>query len=221
MREAITRISGVRTEAISSRFNISATEATLLKGRAPGAVEGIADRECRQFPPDLTCPQQLIQDGSNIADTLEYQGMRTINGLHGVLDAMGPLPGQKTLIVISAGLPMTNRPAARPNLDAETARIARRTAAANINLYVFYMNVHLSFSFSPEFGKKNNTIFEDISLFGYGLEKFADSGGGSFSRSRSALTRSLIVRSARHPRSILSVCEPIPATTTARNTLFV
>jgi hypothetical protein len=75
---------------------------------------------------------------------------------------------------------MSNRPGGRPNLDAETARIARRAAAVNVNLYVFYMNVHFLRYFSAEYGKRNNSIFDDISLFGTGLEKFADSGGGSF-----------------------------------------
>ena len=128
------------------------------------------------------CPDQLIQEGSTIADTLDHQGLRTITGLHGVLDAVAPLPGRKTLIVISAGLPLSNRPGAVSSLDAETVRIAHRAAAANINLYVFYMNVHYLRYYSPEYGKRNNTIFEDINLFATGLEKFADSGGGSFSQ---------------------------------------
>jgi hypothetical protein len=42
------------------------------------------------------------------------------------------------------------------------------------------MNVHFLRYFSPEYGKQNNTLFDDIGLFGTGLEKFADSGGGSF-----------------------------------------
>jgi VWFA-related protein len=180
MRAGIARIAGVRAETIATRFTISATEATLLKSRLPGAIKEITERECRQFPPDPNCQQQLIHEGSAIADALEHQGLRTIAGLHAVLDAIAPLPGRKTLMVISAGLPMSNRPGGRPNLDAETARIARRAAAVNVNLYVFYMNVHFLRYFSAEYGKRNNSIFDDISLFGTGLEKFADSGGGSF-----------------------------------------
>jgi hypothetical protein len=122
----------------------------------------------------------LIQEGGRIADELEHQGLLTIAGLHNALDAITPLSGRKTLMVISAGLPLSNRPNARPNLDAETARIARRAAAANINLYVLYMNMHFLRYFSPEYGRKNNSIYEDIALFGAGLERFADSGGGSF-----------------------------------------
>ena len=182
MREGIVQISGVRADVLPGRFNISATEATLLKSRLPGAIKEIVDRECPPFPPDPNCPQRLIHEGSTIADTLDYQGLRTLSGLHGVLDAVAPLPGRKTLIVISAGLPLSNRPGAVSNLDAETVRIAHRAAAANINLYVFYMNVHYLRYYSAEYGKRNNTIFEDVNLFATGLEKFADSGGGSFAQ---------------------------------------
>lgn len=182
MRDGIARISGSRSDIVATRFNISATEATLLKSKLPGAVRDIVDRECRQSPPDPTCSQQLMHEGSAIADSLDFQGLKSLSGLHAVLDAVAPLPGRKTLIVVSAGLPMSNRPGARTNLDAETARVARRAAAANINLYVLYMNVHFLRFYSPEYGKRNNTIFDDVNLFATGLEKFADSAGGSFSQ---------------------------------------
>jgi len=93
---------------------------------------------------------------------------------------MGSLPGRKALVVVSAGLPMSNAPGSKLNLDAETTRIAHLAAAANINLYVFYMNVHFLTYYSPVYGKINHTIFDDIGLFGTGLEIFADSGGGAF-----------------------------------------
>ena len=106
--------------------------------------------------------------------------MLSIDGLNRVLDAVQALPGRKTLIVVSAGLPMSSLPVGQPNFDAETTRVARRAAAANVNLYVFYMNIHFIRAFSPEYGKRPTAIYEDISMFGYGLEKFADAGGGAF-----------------------------------------
>ena len=108
--------------------------------------------------------------------------MTSINGLHDAIDAMSSIDGRKTLVFISAGIPLSKYPGGQPNLDHELARIARRAAAANVNLYVFYMNVHFLRSFSAEYGKQNHSIFEDISMFGYGLEKFADIAGGSFAQ---------------------------------------
>jgi VWFA-related protein len=178
VREAVSRISGLRVDVTTSKFNISASEASQLKAKDGMATREIIGRECRFDPYNNTCPQEVIQDGGRIADALEHQAVQSLSGLHGVIEAVGSLPGRKTLILISAGLPM--HPRGTPNPDSETTSIARRAAAANINLYVFYMNVHFLRAFSAEYGKRNNSLFEDITLFGYGLEKFADSAGGSF-----------------------------------------
>jgi len=181
LREAIAKIAGVRPGSFTSRFHLSASEASLLKMNDTETFRVVYPRECPQHPvPDQYCRQELLQDAAVITDALEQQGMLTINGLHGALDMIASLPGRKTFIVVSAGLPMSNRTMGRPNLGAETDRIARRAASANVNLYVFYMNVHFMQFFSPAYGKINHTIYDDVSFFGYGLEKFADSGGGSF-----------------------------------------
>ena len=181
IREAVSRIAGARVDAVKSRFNLSAAEATQLHARASVVTQELICRECPGCGlRDQNCPLSLREDARAISLALEQQGMLTIANLHRFLDAMVSLPGRKTLIVVSAGLPMANHPGGRPNLDAETDRVARRAAAANINLYVFYMNVHFLRYFSPEYGKRNYSLYEDISIFGYGLEKFADSGGGAF-----------------------------------------
>jgi hypothetical protein len=129
-----------------------------------------------------TCKQEVKQEAAEIANALEQQGMTAVNGLHDVVDALESVPGRKTLIVISAGIPISRKTGGMPNLDHELARISRRAAAANINLYVFYMNVHFLRYFSAEYGRQNHTIFDDITMFGYGLEKFADAAGGSFAQ---------------------------------------
>ena len=180
VRKAIAQITGARVDVSHSRFRISASEALQLRSFASVSAKEIVARECPAFPPDPVCPPELMQDAGRIADGLEQQGMLTIDGLHGVLDAMTPIGGRKTLIVISAGLPMWNQPGSRLNLNSETERISRRAAAANVNLYVFYMNVHFLRAFSAEYGRRNYALYEDISMFGSGLERFADAGGGAF-----------------------------------------
>lgn len=180
VEKVVESIVGLRVDLVRSRFNLSAVEASQLRARDSFATQELIARECRGAYPDPTCRQELIQDGGRMADALEQQAVLSITGLHGAIDAVGALPGRKTMILISAGLPM--RPGGVPNLDAETTAIARRAAAGNINLYVFYMNVHFLRFFSAEYGKVNRTLYDDITMFGYGLEKFADAAGGSFAQ---------------------------------------
>jgi VWFA-related protein len=179
IREGIARIAGIRVDPPRSRFNISAFEAAQLRSRETVATKEIVDRECQREFMNPTCRQEVIQDGSTIAQVLEQQAVQSITGIHGVLDAIA-WPGRKTLMLVSAGLPMSRRPGSTSSLDAETERIARRAAAANVNLYVLYMNVHFMQYFSAAYGKRNYSIFNDIGMFATGLERFADSGGGTF-----------------------------------------
>lgn len=179
IRKAIGGIGGKRVDAPRSKFNISGSEAATLKGRSSISVSEIVNRECRMTDP--TCKQEVLEAGSIIADALERQGILTIDGLHGVLDTIAGAPGRKLVFVVSAGLPTTNQAGGRPNLAAETERIARRAAAANVNLYVFYLNVHFMQHFSAATGWRSpSALYEDISMFGSGLERFADSAGGGF-----------------------------------------
>jgi len=95
---------------------------------------------------------------------------------------MAQMKGRKILALISAGIPLSNLVGGSPNLDHELTRLSRRAASADVTLYVFYMNVHFLRAFSPEYRRSTTTIHQDIGLFGYGLEKFADGAGGAFAQ---------------------------------------
>jgi VWFA-related protein len=182
VRDAISRIVGARVDVgASSRFNVSASEAGQLRSRASVVTREIINRECRGAEAfSGTCPQEVMQTAHEILMTLEQQAMLSLAGLHRTLDAVASMPGRKTLIVISAGLPMSTQRGSHPDFAAETARIASRAAAANVNLYVFYMNVHFLQFFSAAYRKVNHAIYADITMFGHGLERFADGAGGAF-----------------------------------------
>jgi VWFA-related protein len=180
--DAIGKIVGLREDLRRPRFNISVAEATALRAREAVRVQEIIGRECplREVVNNPTCRDELFQEAGVIVQQLEYQAVRSITGIEGVLEAMATLPGRKTLMLVSAGLPMSRAAGAQPNPSSAIDAIARRAAAANINLYVLYMNVHFLRAFSAEYGRRHNSLFDDITMFGYGLEQFADSGGGAF-----------------------------------------
>jgi VWFA-related protein len=179
--EGITRIQGLRVEPNVLQTDLTVTEATLLRARDP-ATRDIIIRECRKHPEIKDCPIQVQQEAHTIVTHLEQQGLTSINGLHDVIDAMAQVKGRKILALVSAGIPLSNLVGGSPNLDHELARLSRRAAAADVTLYVFYMNVHFLRAFSVEYRRPTTTIYQDIGLFGYGLEKFADGAGGAFAQ---------------------------------------
>ena len=185
----IKQIIGLRDSLKSEKYSLSAAEASAIKSKDGMTFEEVYARECekpllrtRDYQGLQVCRQELMQESSVITTAMERQGVISINGLYDTIDSMASIEGRKTLVFVSAGIPLSRRTGGLPNLDHELAIIGKRAAAANINLYVFYMNVHFLRFFSAEYGKQNHTIFDDISMFGYGLEKFADTAGGSFAQ---------------------------------------
>jgi VWFA-related protein len=179
VRAAITRVGGYRVDAPQTRFNLSASEAVQVRSRESVTTAEVIQRMCAVTDP--TCAQEVREAASTIAHTLEQQGVATIDALHGVLDHLQAVDGRKHLFVVSAGLPTTTVSGGQPNLTAATESVARRAAAANVNLYVFYLNVHFLQHFSAATGWRSPTnLYQDINLFGSGLERFADSAGGAF-----------------------------------------
>ena len=185
----IKQIIGLREPLRSEKYNLSASEASAIKSKDGMTFNEVYARECekrflpvRDYPGLQVCRQELAQESNAITTAMERQGVVSINGLYDTIDSMASIDGRKTLVFVSAGIPLSRRAGGQPNLDHELAIVGKRAAAANISLYVFYMNVHFLRFFSAEYGKQNHTIFDDISMFGYGLEKFADVAGGSFSQ---------------------------------------
>jgi VWFA-related protein len=186
IEEGIKQISGLRQD-VHTLFSISIAEASAIRANDPMTSPEVFNRECmNRLTTDpgnrQQCRDALRQDSNAIVVTLEQQATTSINGLNDVVDSMASLAGRKTLVVISAGVPLSNRLSGRPDFNHELARLARRSAVANVNLYVFYMNIHFLRFYSAEYRKHNYTIFDDIAMFGYGLEKFADGAGGSFAQ---------------------------------------
>lgn len=185
----IKQVIGLRDSLRSDKYSLSAAEASAIKSKDGMTFEEVYARECekryasaRDYQGMQVCRQELAQESNLITIAMERQGITSINGLYDAIDSMASIDGRKTLVFVSAGIPLSRRAGGLPNLDHELAIVGRRAAAANINLYVFYMNVHFLRYFSAEYGKQNHSIFEDITMFGYGLEKFADTAGGSFAQ---------------------------------------
>ena len=179
VRKLVSTVKGVRGDIATPRFQISAGDALLLRSGDATALRTIVTRECEQaFSP--TCRNEVLQDGSAIAEVLEQQNRSSLTGLFAALDALAALPEAKTMILLSAGLPMTIRPGTRPDQHADIARFAQMTAVANVDLHVVYLNARYLRHFSPDYRKRHYAIFDDLRTFGTSLQNLSDSGGGSF-----------------------------------------
>ena len=175
----IDKTAGARRDLSAPRSQISAADALLLRSGDAVALQTIVTRECDSAF-NQTCRNEVLQDGNAIAEVLEQQNRLSLTALFATIDALASLPGRKTMVLLSAGLPMTIRPGTRPDQHADVARVAQATAAANVQLHVLYLNGKYLRHFSPDYRKRQYAIFDDLRTFGTSLETFAKTSGGSF-----------------------------------------
>ena len=179
VRRVLAKIAGVRRDVSPPRYQISAADALLLRSGDATALRTIVTRECESaFNP--TCRHEVLQDGSAIAEVLEQQNRSSLTGLFAALDALAAIPERKTLILLSAGLPMTVRPGTRLDRREDVSRLTQMRTVANADLHVVYLNGRFLRHFAPDYRKRENALFDDLRTFGASLQGFAESGGGSF-----------------------------------------
>ena len=121
---------------------------------------------------------QIKQQAGEIIQQLESRAAQSIGGLDALIEGVAGVPGRKTLVIVSAGIPTANYPGARPDVNSETIRAGQLGEKANANLYVLFMDVHFLQQFSS--GRYNKGLFDDIQMLSRGLEQFSGAGGGTF-----------------------------------------
>jgi VWFA-related protein len=129
---------GLRT--ISPGSTLSILDAT---ANAP-AIQRIALRECGAdvTAANLACVMPIMDEATSLGLSYEAQVTEGMSQIHGLLTALSHQPGRKTVVVISAGMPSTDRPGGRPDIADLAADIGRNAAEANATIYAIYVASH-------------------------------------------------------------------------------
>ena len=131
------------------------------------------------------CRNQVRGEAAAVAQAAVIQATRSLGGLQAVVRSLAQLHERKTLVLISAGLPVADRVSTDLQFAGTVASLAREASAANLNLYV----LHVDSSFldavsSTEFNRVGigDSLWREVGMMSAGLELLAGAGGGSLSR---------------------------------------
>ena len=94
------------------------------------ALERVQVRECRQTN-DPACVQAIVSEASALAQQLEERARESLIGLDGLLDALQQYPGRKTVVVVSGGMAVSDRPGGRIDIGDEAGGLGEQAARAN------------------------------------------------------------------------------------------
>jgi len=165
--------------------NVSLAEAIDIHANDGVTMERVFARECgwaRSASDRRMCEEEVRTEAVNVGRAAEYQATRSIAGIEAVIGGLAQIRERKTLVLISAGLPVADRSAIELQFYSTVAALGRAAAAANLNLFVLHIDSGFLDAFSAEARTLSDTLFRDLGMMSTGLETIAGASGGSLAR---------------------------------------
>jgi VWFA-related protein len=127
-----------------------------VSGRGRGQVIAVQDvlrqvqtRECRGMA-DQVCLQEIVMEAESQARELEDQVSESLAGLNALLGLLVEYPGRKTVVLLSAGMPVSDRPGGWHRDSNEARMLGRAAAVANATVYAIHLDVGYRNVYSAE-----------------------------------------------------------------------
>jgi len=136
----------------------------------------VQQREC---PSEADCPIRIYEEGVALATQLEREAQTSVAGLQALLEGLTRIPGRKFVLLVSAGLLVSDLLDGRPDVG-DMARVMGQTAArANTTVYTVHTDTHFSGAGSASSkGAGTSEQNRERALFGNWLDQFSDGAGG-------------------------------------------
>ena len=134
--------------------------------------------QVRECPEDPDCPSKIYAEGIQLATQLERQVQTSLGGLEALLRALEKIPGRKAVVLVSAGLLVSDRSAGRPDVG-DIARVMGQTAArANATVYTVHIDTTAGVGAASQKAPGSSELARDRALYGNWLSDFSQSAGG-------------------------------------------
>lgn len=134
--------------------------------------------QARECPEDPDCPSKIYAEGIQLAIQLEGQVQTSLGGLGALLRALEKIPGRKAVVLVSAGLLVSDRSDGRPDVG-DIARVMGQSAArANATVYTVHIDTTTGVGPASQKAPGSSEMARDRTLFGNWLSDFSQSAGG-------------------------------------------
>jgi VWFA-related protein len=191
---------GMRSAPAPTRGN---QQPTVLLGNESETLRRVQLRECGSET-DRRCVESIEQEAQALAFYYEGEIKRGLDGLGSLIRRMGEYPGRKTVVVLSGGMPASDRPGGRPDLSDEARTIGEEAARGNVTIYALHIDNSFLRTFSAETRRNDKMPVSrerESVMLGRLLDQFAGSSGGTLLRvlvgsGEQALDRVLLETSA-------------------------
>jgi VWFA-related protein len=151
-----------------------------VRGRAVASDTGpIVNRYCGG---DVTCALRFRTEMTTRAGLLEAQAHADLGRLRDLIDGMAKVDGRKILVLVSAGLTISDRPGGRPDIGDLPIELGEACARANVTLYTLFVDNSVLSQFSAETRQAAKSLVNmarDADVAERSLDLFTGAAGGT------------------------------------------
>jgi VWFA-related protein len=127
---------------------------------------------------DLSCYQSVISEAATVAVGLETNALMSIAGLEDLLTLLRRSSGRKTVLLLSGGLPLSDRGQGAPSVGNALRKMGEQAAYANATVHAIYFNGDAGEAFSAESTRARVSSIRSQSIDTRALSEFAAPSGG-------------------------------------------
>jgi VWFA-related protein len=140
-------------------------------------------RECGSI--SSACAEMIQTEAATMAFYLEGRATEGLTGLRALVGLLNEQPGRKTVVLFSAGIPVTDRPGGRPEVGDLAKLLGQDAAATNTSIYTLHIDNREIRAMSAESRRGGSTPASrsrDMAVGGRLLEEFSGASGGALLR---------------------------------------
>lgn len=203
VRRALDQIAGQR-QSRPGQFNLSASEIIDIQSetgglgspvtQAPAPARGVPvpvlgsgttlqrvqQRECRSTG-DLGCLEALVSEAALLARHLEERAIQSLNGINALLGLLRDFPGRKTVVVLSGGMTVSDRPGGGVDIGDEARQLGEEAAHANATIYALHIDSGVRQIYAAEARRARDatSVERERRMASRVLDEFAAASGGA------------------------------------------
>nr|PZN82611.1 MAG: hypothetical protein DIU54_14910 [Acidobacteriota bacterium] len=161
----------------------SSTSIALMDTGDGSTLQRVQLRECGSV--SSACAEMINTEASTLAFYLEGRATEGLNGLRSLIQLLNEQPGRKTVVLFSAGIPVTDRPGGRPDVGDLAKLLGQDAAATNTTIYTLHLDRRAARAMNAENRRGGATPIShsrDMAIGGRLLEEFSGASGGALLR---------------------------------------
>jgi VWFA-related protein len=176
VRDALDRIVGMRSAPPAGLTRLSPSEIFDITAGDADVLARVVSRACH--PTDRQCPRQVQADAASLAQDMAASVHQSLAGLRDLIAALKTVEGRKTLVLLSGGMPMSDRIGGGFDVRSQMTLVGRLAAEANLTLYVLHLDTSFAAAFAGRGGPPPETLMRDSTAYHMGLGMVAGAAGG-------------------------------------------